>query len=330
MAQLIDVHHHIVPPAYLEALAGIGVTMVAGIQFPAWDAETTLGVMDRNGIAFALTSFSTPGVHFGDDAFARDLARRCNEISAELVREHPSRFGAFAVLPLPDVEGALRELEYALDTLGFDGIVLLSSQSDGRYLGDPKFEPLMAELDRRQVVVFVHPTVPVTSESIRLDVPGPILEFPFDTTRAALSLIWNGSVVRFPNIRFILSHAGGTVPFLAWRMSLVDPSPRSPLPRASVERKRKEHFPEGVLHYLKRFYFDTALAANPYGLGALGELVPPSQVLFGSDYPFAPEPVTEQSVAGIQKYDGFDESARAAIGRETALALFPRLVSLLS
>ena len=311
---LIDVHHHIVPSAYIEALAGIGLTVVGGMPFPAWDAETTLGVMDRNGIAFAVTSISAPGVHFGDDAFARDLARRCNEISAELVEEHPTRFGAFAVLPLPDVEGSLVELEYALDTLALDGVVLLSSQSDGRYLGDPAFDELMVELDRRQLVAFVHPTVPVTSEPIRLDVPGPILEFTFDTTRATFSLVWNGTVERFPNIRFILSHAGGTVPFLAWRMSLLDLSPQM-----------KERAPEGARHYLRRFYYDTALSANPHALRSLGELVPPSQVLFGSDYPFAPQPVTEISVVGIQKYDGFDESARSAIGRETALALFPQL-----
>ena len=287
---------------------------MGGVPFPPWDAETTLGVMDRNGIAFAVTSISAPGVHFGDDAFARDLARRCNEISAKLVQEHPSRFGAFAVVPLPDVEGSLVELEYALDTLRLDGVVLLSSQSDGRYLGDAGFEELMAELDRRQTVAFIHPTVPVTSESIRLDVPGPILEFTFDTTRAALSLVWNGTVERFPNIRFILSHAGGTVPFLAWRMSLLDRSPQM-----------KEHAPLGARHYLRRFYYDTALSANPHGLRSVGELVPPSQVLFGSDYPFAPEPVTKISIVGIQKYDGFDESARSAIGRETALALFSHL-----
>jgi predicted TIM-barrel fold metal-dependent hydrolase len=284
------------------------------VPFPTWDPESTLAVMDRHGIGFALTSISAPGVHFGDHAFARDLARRCNEISAELVGAHPSRFGAFAVLPLPDVEGSLVELEHALDTLGLDGVVLLSSQSDGRYLGDPAFDALMADLDRRQAVAFVHPTVPVTSRSLRLDVPGPILEFTFDTTRAALSLIWNGTVERFPSIRFILSHAGGTVPFLAWRMSLVDGSTQI-----------RERAPRGVRHYLQRFYYDTALSANPHALRSLGELVPAAQVLFGSDYPFAPEPVTARSVVGLGKYDGFDDAARAAIGRETALGLFPRL-----
>lgn len=311
---LIDVHHHILPSVYMEALAGIGIATAGGVPFPAWDPAATLGVMDRNDIACAITSISAPGVHFGDDAFARDLARRCNEISAELVRAHPSRFGGFAVLPLPDVEGSLVELEYALDTLRLDGVVLLSSQSDGRYLGDPLFDELMAELDRRQTVAFIHPTVPVTSQTIRLDVPGPILEFTFDTTRAALSLIWHGTVERFPNIRFILSHAGGTVPFLAWRMSLLDLSPQM-----------KDRAPRGVGHYLRRFYYDTALSANPHALRSVAELVPPSQVLFGSDYPFAPEPVTEISVAGLQKYDGFDSSARTAVGRGNAFALFPQV-----
>ena len=178
-------------------------------------------MMDRQGIATAVTSISAPGVHFGDANAARELARRCNELSAKLVADHPTRFGAFAILPLPDVKGALLELEYALDVLKLDGVVLLTSHSDGRYLGDPLFDDVMAELDRRSAVAFVHPVVPKTSESIRLDVPGFAAEFVFDTTRAAINLIWSGAMERWPNLRIILSHAGGTTPYLAGRIRLL-------------------------------------------------------------------------------------------------------------
>jgi predicted TIM-barrel fold metal-dependent hydrolase len=310
----VDVHHHILPPAYVSALAGIGISGGGGVPFPAWSAEEALAVMDRNGIQAAVTSISTPGVHFGDAAFARDLARRCNEISARLASDHPARFGAFATLPLPDVKGALLELEHALDTLHLDGVVLLASQSDGRYLGDPHFDDLVAELDRREAVVFVHPTIPKSSEAIPIDVPGFAAEFTFDTSRAVLNLIWSGTAERFRNVRWIFSHAGGTAPFLAWRWNLLNMQPTL-----------RERAPQGVMHYLGRFFYDTALSANPHALRSLTELVGPSQLLFGSDYPFAPAPITAASIEGLAHYDGFDASARHAIERTNALALLPRL-----
>lgn len=315
-AHRIDVHHHIVPSDYVAALAGLGISAGGGMPFPRWDPASTLEMLDRQGIAAAVTSISTPGVHFGDAGFARDLARRCNETSARLVADHPTRFGAFAILPLPDVKHALAELEYALDELELDGVVLLSSQSDGRYLGDPRFDELMAELERRAAVVFVHPTVPVTSQAIRLDIPGFIAEFTFDTTRAALNLVWTGTAERCPNVRFLLSHAGGTTPFLAVRAGGMALSPEF-----------RERAPKGVAHYLARFYYDTALSAVPNALRSLQELVGPEQILFGSDFPFAPEPIARASIEGLARYDGFDDAARRAIERDNALALLPRLAA---
>jgi predicted TIM-barrel fold metal-dependent hydrolase len=270
--------------------------------------------MDRHGIQAAVMSISSPGVHFGDAAAARDLARRCNEIAARMVSDHTGRFGSFATLPLPDVDGALRELEHALDTFHLDGVVLLASQHDGRVLGDPAFDELFAELDRRRAVVFVHPTIPKSSERIPIRVPGFAAEFTFDTSRAILNLIWSGTAERCPNVRLIFSHAGGTAPFLAWRWSLLDFLP------GTLERA-----PRGVMHYLKGFFYDTALSASPHALRSLCELVPPTQILFGSDFPFAPEPVTHLSVAGLAEYDAFDEAARRAIERDNALSLLPRL-----
>lgn len=309
----IDVHHHIVPPDYVSALAKIGIADAGGRPFPRWDAKSTLAFMDRNGIATAIASISSPGVYFGDGGFARDLARRCNDRLARLVSDHPQRFGAFAVLPLPDVQAALREAEYALDALRLDGVGLLASIGE-RYLGDSEFDELYAELNRRQAVVFIHPTVPPGSKLAKLDMPGFLVDFVFDTTRAVAHLLYTGTLERYPDIRFILSHAGGTIPYVAWRISLMELNPTI-----------RERVPQGVITYLKRLYYDTALSAAPYSLRSLQELVDTSQILFGSDYEFAPEPLTVASIAGLQAYDGFNEPTRMAIERDNAVALFPRL-----
>ena len=305
----IDVHHHILPPDYVSTLASAGITASGGRPLPAWDVQSTLELMDRHAIATAIISISEPGIYFGTPAFARDLARLCNEFSAQLIHEHPQRFGAFAILPLPDIDAALRELEYAMDILHLDGVVLLSN-FEGRYPGDPAFEELFTELNRRNAVVFLHPTVPAINTGLKLDLPPFLVEFVFDTTRAVTNLIYSGTLERFPDIRFILAHAGGTVPYLAYRIALGQVM----LPGA----------PQGVLTYLKQLYYDTALSANPYALCSLQELVDASHILFGSDYPFAPEIVTGFTIQGIQNYDGFDEQARKAIERDSALALFPR------
>ncbi len=305
----IDVHQHVLPPEYVAALAELGIRSSGGRALPEWDVNSTLELMDRQGIAAAIVSISEPGVYFGDRGSGGDLARRCNEYCAGLVQQYPRRFGAFAILPLPDVGAALAELEYALDILKLDGVVLLSSV-EGIYPGDAAFDELFAELNRRKAVVFVHPTVPVINAGLRLNLPSFLVEFVFDTTRAVANLIYSGTLERCPDIRFIVAHAGGTVPFLAYRIA----SGQVMLPGA----------PQGVMTYLKQLYYDTAFSANPYVLRSLQELVDASHILFGSDYPFAPEIVTGFSVRGIQDYDGFDEQARKAVERESALALFPR------
>jgi 6-methylsalicylate decarboxylase len=305
----IDVHQHILPPEYVSALASQGVTSSGGRPIPAWDVQRTLELMDRHSIATAITSISEPGIYFGDRLFVQDLARRCNEYSARLMYEYPKRFGAFAILPLPDIDASLRELEYALDTLKLDGVVLLSSV-EGRYPGDPVFDELFTELNRRKAVVFLHPTVPAINSELKLDLPPFLVEFVFDTTRAVTNLIYSGTLERCPDIRIILAHAGGTVPYLAYRISMG----QIMLPDA----------PQGVMTYLKQFYYDTALSANPNALRSLQELVDATHILFGSDYPFAPEVMTGFSVQGIQNYKGFDEQARRAIECESALTLFPR------
>ncbi len=306
----IDVHHHILPPEYLSALAGIGVTDSAGVAFPDWSPEASLDLMDRFGISAAVTSISAPGVYFGDAAFARGLARACNEASAALVADHPGRFGALAVLPLPDVDAALAELGYALDTLGLDGVALLSSVDD-RYMGDPAYDELFDELNRRKAVVFMHPGL--TPGKPRSGLPTSLVEFVFETTMAASTLLFSGTLERCEDVRIILPHAGGTIPYVALRLCLGQFWPGL-----------QENVPQGVMTYLRRFYYDTALSASPHSLRSLQELVDPSHIVFATDYPFAPELATAVTVAGLDDYNGFDPDALARIYRESALDLFPR------
>jgi predicted TIM-barrel fold metal-dependent hydrolase len=309
----IDVHHHIAPPQYVSALVDIGISSVGGRPLPRWDLEENLAFMDRHGIEMAMLSVSAPGVFFGDRGLARELARSCNEFLAKVVEGHPRRFGAFAVLPLPDSEAAQDELAYALDTLGLDGISLLSSV-DGHYMGDPAYDQLFDELDRRQAVAFMHPHTPDEAMPQGLDLPASLIEFVFETTRAVASLLFSGTLERCPGIRLILPHAGGTVPYVALRLCLGQFWPGL-----------QEHVPQGVLAYLQRLYYDTALSGAPFALRSLQELVDDSHILFASDYPFAPELATVATIGGLNDYDGFDASALESIYAGNARALFPRL-----
>jgi predicted TIM-barrel fold metal-dependent hydrolase len=310
----IDVHHHMIPDRYRKGLAALNIRTAGGVRLPAWNLVQSQRLMDKVGITTAILSISSPGVHFGDDEAAGYLSRECNEYCAEIISGNPSRFGAFAVLPLPDVNGSLKEAEYALDTLKLDGVVMLASQSDGTFLGDRKYDDLLAELDKRKSVVFIHPTVHPTSKNLPLNIPESIIEFPFDTSRAAFNLVWTGAARRYPNIRYILAHAGGTVPYLAWRFSLLDYSPRV------IERTGGS-----VLYYLKRFYYDLAISANIHALSSLQELVGPDQVLYGSDNPFLPSFLVANGINFIEKYDAYSDEDRKLIFRSNALKLFPRL-----
>lgn len=310
--QYIDVHHHIVPQKYVSALKEIGIEAAHGAGFPKWSSQMALDVMDKHGIAAAISSISSPGVYFGEVAFASNLARQCNEFSARLVSNNPDRFGFFAVLPMPNTEAALKEAEYALDTLKADGVVLLAS-TGGKFLGDPDFEELMAELNRRKAIVFIHPNIHPSSEDLPLSMPGFLIEFLFDTTRAVTNLIFTGTLERYQNIRWILSHAGGTVPYIAWRLSL-----------ANFDPEFLKRSPRGMLAYLKSFYYDTTLSTSPYAMKTLLELVEPSQILFGSDFPFAPEPLVAREVGDLQKLNFLNDKTLKAIVRDNALTLFPR------
>ena len=207
-------HHHIVPKEYVRALSKLGVTKGLGVQLPRWDVNKALDVMAQHGISTAILSISAPGVYFKDNdrrsAIARDLSRQTNEICAGLIADHPRRFGAFAALPVPAVDTPLDELAYSLDELKLNGVILLTNY-DGYYLGDPRFDELFAELNRRKTLVFIHPQSRLGQEQSHLGLPEAMLDVCFDTTRTAFSLIVNGVTKNYPDIRLILAHAGGAV-----------------------------------------------------------------------------------------------------------------------
>jgi predicted TIM-barrel fold metal-dependent hydrolase len=309
----IDVHHHVFPPEYNAALDRLGVKHEGGgMVFPSWSAETDIEVMDKTGIRAAIAELSSPGVWVGDGSTASYLARLFNEYMAGLIAQYPGRFGAFAAVPLPDTKAALEEAVYALDTLKLDGIGVQGSNGD-RFLGDPGFAELWQELDRRKTVVHVHPNVHSTSQGMVPGVPEFFFEFIADTTRTVMSLLFSGTLERYPNIRWILSHAGGAVPYLAWRLAIGDQLP--PLAK---------HVPQGVMHYLSRLYYDTTLSTSPFAMKATMELAGPSQILFGSDHPYAPPPLIATEVALLEKLDVFDADSRQKMEEGNALELFPR------
>ena len=321
----IDVHHHTMPPAFVEAVRASGNPA----RTPAWTPESAFALMDRHGIAGAVTSLSVPGTHFqGSDAKARELTQRCNDYYASCVERYPKRLGAFGSTSLPDVEGACRDVGYALDTLRLDGIGLLTNYG-GRYLGHRDFTPVMQELDRRNAVVHIHPTHPPYGNTIDIGLPPFTVEYLFETTRTALDLVFSGTLDRYPRIRFILSHAGGTLPYIAWRVAdiawrqLADPEHGSKYPLPMIKAEGDSIDMESVLGRLRRFYYDTALSPGAQTIGSLTTVAAPERILFGSDWPYAPETMTGDSVAALQ--DALpDPTQRHAVERDNALALFPR------
>jgi len=304
----IDVHHHFAPPAWLSHVAGRELLQKANTE---WTPARSIEDMDEAGVAAAVVSVTNPGLWFGDAEKTRDVARACNEYGAKLVQERPTRFGLFAALPMPDPDAALKEIEYAYDALKAEGMHLFTSYGD-IWLGNAKFEPVMAELNRRKAVVHVHPTAANCCKNLIPDVAPSIMEYGTDTSRAMLGVMFSGQAVRYPDIKFIWSHAGGTLPFLAGR---VEHSLRT-------LKERETRLPKGAIHEMKRFHYDVAGAANKGALASLMELVTASQVMFGTDFPPAgPSIQTVKALAAI----GFSPADLQAIERDNAVRLLPRL-----
>jgi predicted TIM-barrel fold metal-dependent hydrolase len=299
----IDTHHHITPPKFAEEMRHL-------LQPPtlAWSIERSLEDMDRAGVATAITSITTPGVWIGDNEQGRRVARECNDYAARLVIDYPGRFGMFAALPLPNIDASLREIEHGLDVLKADGIVLFTSYRD-KWLGDPAFEPVMEELNRRKALVYTHPEAPLCCRGLIPGINEAVIEYGTDTTRAIARLLFSGTATRYPDICWIFSHGGGTTPFLSER-----------LVRAGKLKHNEPHVPNGVMPILQSFYYDVAQIAHPMALASLTRMVPISQILWGTDFPFR---FGWEYVKGLAEY-GFSEGELSRIERENALTLLPR------
>jgi len=301
----IDVHHHMVAPSYAADLL-----KTSGIRTVRWSPQQSLEDMDRSGIALSLTSLVQPAVWFGDVARGRRLARESNEYAATLARDYPGRFGTFATLPLPDTEGSLAEIAYVLDVLKVEGFCLMTSYN-GRYLGDPAFWPVYEELNRRKAVIYTHPLTAACCRNVVPGLPDSAIEYATDTTRTLASVMFTGAAARFPDIRWIWSHSGGTAPFLLSRF----------LREERTQKDVKARLPNGVRHELAKFFYDMAQGNHPGALDALSRVAPVSQYLYGTDFPYRLGKEVNDALAAYP----FTAAQRRAIDRDNALRLMPTL-----
>lgn len=316
MTFTVDVHHHLIPDFYREATEHDGHS-VGGVLPAVWSPQGALSFMDDAGIDVAIASISAPGVHLGDDAAALDLARRCNDCLAEMVRDRPDRFGGFAILPLPDVGAALDELARSLDELHLDGVVLLTNAL-GHYLGEPLYRPLFDELQRRGAVVFIHPTMSPDPSSHSLGLPDSLLDFPVDTARTVAQMHYNGVFAATPDVKFVLSHAGGVVPYLARRFAVIDEMGVVP----DVDGSRGS-----AADTFRRLYWDTALSWSDATLHALRAVAGVDHVIYGSDYPYIRRDIAVRGRAELENSSELSAAERDSVLHGAAAFLLPRLAT---
>jgi len=318
---VIDVHSHILWPKWLEVARAAGALPAAqhtvpGVPPARWSLESHLAAMDEHGIKASVLSWPRATDFLKGDA-ARSMARALNEQLAEIVSRHPRRFGALAALPLDDMDAAILEMAYALDVLGLDG-VSCSTNIDGVYLGDASFDDWFAEMNRRHATLFIHPAAPKAVKEVSSGLNASILEFMFDETRMVTNLVLSGAKKRFPNIRMICTHAGGTVPFLASRVSILEPIFGAGPGRTVLNC-------EEVIEGLSSFYFDLTASTSAASLDAILHLVPASKLLVGYDYPMMPSTTIAPAIEQLRRYQGLQEQDLQMIFRENAIRLFPRL-----
>ena len=284
----IDVHHHIFPKEYVNAVKEAGVEKTLGAEFPEWTVETSFKKMKENGIKIAMLSISSPGIYFQGakvpEGLPERLARMTNEIIADTKNRYPESFGGFATIPLLNQQAALNELRYALDSLKLDGVCLFTNYN-GKYLGDESFEPFFQELNRRKAVVYIHPTDPGDQYDFGLGMPNALIEAPFDTTRAVANLMYKGVLDRCPDIKYILSHGGGTIPYIAWRLAAIEygqDGKKTPLIRTFYDFLVKREPATGLKH-LRNMYYDTANVSGEYAVKTLQAFAGPGHIVFGTD-----------------------------------------------
>ncbi|HEY7169336.1 MAG TPA: amidohydrolase family protein [Vicinamibacterales bacterium] len=304
--QRIDIHHHFAPPVWVAEVRGRPLLQTANTN---WTPEKSIEDLDRAGSAAAVISITNPGLWFGDAAATTRLARACNDYGARLVQQYPTRFGLFAAMPLPDVDATLKEIAYACDVLKADGIGLFTSYGD-KWLGNPAFRPVMEELNRRKATVHVHPTAANCCRNLDYGVAPGSIEYGTDTTRAIVGVAFSGDSTRYPDIRFIWSHAGGSMPFLAGRID-------------GASANAKDRMPAGFVAEARKFHYDTAGAVNRGALVSLIDLVSPSHVLFGTDFP--PGGTNRAVASALADLKLFNDRDLQAIERDNAVRLLPRL-----
>ncbi len=315
MSLTVDLHHHVVPEFYWDATNEDG-NVAGGINPPRWSLDGAIAYLDEARIDVAIASISTPGVHLGDDAAARILARRVSEYLADIRRDRPDRFGAFAPLPLPDVEGSLDQIEYGLDVLKLDGVSIMTN-ADGSYLGDGRFDPIFAELQRRAAVVFVHPTASPDAIAHTLGLPDTLLDYPVDTSRAIARLHYSNTLARTPDVKYVFVHAGGTIPYLAPRFAIVDEMDVIP---GAQERG-------AFADALPRLFWDTASAFSDPVLHMLRSITGLGNVVFGTDYPYPRDAISIGGLHQLQNTAELDAGERRGLLGESAARLIPRLAS---
>ncbi len=313
MSLTVDLHIHVIPDFYWEASNEDG-NAAGGINPPRWSLEGAIAYLDEAGIDIAVPSISTPGVHFGDDRAAQNLARQVNEYLAGLKHDRPDRFGGLAVLPLPDVDGSLEQIEYALDVLELDGVSMFTN-ADGSYLGDSRFDPIFTELNRRAALVFVHPTASPDPIAHTLGLPDTLLDYPVDTSRAIAKLHYSNTFARTPDIKYQFVHAGGTIPFLAERFGIVDDMNVIP---GAEERG-------AFADVLPRLYWDTASAFSDPIIHMLRSVTGLGNVVFGTDYPYPRDAISIGGLRQLQSTSELDDDERRGVLGGSAVQLIPRL-----
>jgi predicted TIM-barrel fold metal-dependent hydrolase len=318
---MIDVHAHAILPSWLAAftkLTGqpIDAIKIGMVRLPHWSVERHLEVMDRHGIESSILSWpAASAISSGNEAKA--LARRMNEEFAEIVARHPTRFGAFAVLPLDDIEAAADETAYALDVLGLDGVSTITSVG-GRYLGHRWFDPWFAEMESRSATLFAHPGLPSNFDSSLLGLDASIMEFMFESTRMVANMVLTGAKARYSAINIISTHGGGTIPYLSGRLSILQPIFGNSLGLAPMTG-------EEIMAGLQSFHYDLTASTTAPSLGAIEAFIPADKLLVGFDFPMMPDTTIGPTRARLEATDIFDTAAKQKISRGNALTLFPRL-----
>jgi 6-methylsalicylate decarboxylase len=299
----IDVHGHMTPPILIETMGAASLG-----NFAKWTPEKALEQMDQYQIATAVVSVPP---HYDPNTVER-IARPTNEFAARLISDHKGRFGGYAFLPMPHVDATLKEIEYALDTLKLDGVGMYTNYGD-KWIGDASFNPVFEELNRRKAVVFTHPITANCCHSLLPNIGDGTIEWQTDTTRAIANMLFNGAATRYPDVRVIFSHGGGTMPYLVERFQAAARNP-----------KVKALLPEGFSAAAAKFFYDTAWTSNPVAMAALRKVVPLSQIVFGTDYPARS---MADHVKGITGCGVFNTAELEQVQRDNALVLFPRFKS---